>query len=55
MPLGALVELGVRLMTLNEETSVKERVDPALVRTVLASLGRLQIAGGRILATTAAW
>lgn len=55
VPIGALVELGIRLVSLNEETSIKERVDPALVRTVIASLGRLQIAGGRILATTATW
>jgi hypothetical protein len=55
VPIGALAELGVRLISLNEETSVKERVDPAVVRTVYASLGRLQVAGGRILATVAAW
>lgn len=54
VPIGAIVELGVRLMSLNEETALKERVDPSVARAVYASLGRLQIAGGRILATVAA-
>ncbi|SGY68975.1 BQ5605_C004g02935 [Microbotryum silenes-dioicae] len=54
IPLGALCELSVRLLSLHAETPVKERIDPTLVQSVNSYLPRLQLVGAQLVAQTAA-
>ncbi|SCV72503.1 BQ2448_4040 [Microbotryum intermedium] len=54
IPLGALCELSVRLLSLHAETPVRERIDPTLVQSVTSFLPRLQLAGAQLVAQTAA-
>ncbi|KAL8281544.1 hypothetical protein RQP46_006228 [Phenoliferia psychrophenolica] len=50
VPVGALVELGVRLVGMNSEMPVKERVDPTTLTLSISLLPRLQVVGCHILA-----
>ncbi|SCZ92461.1 BZ3500_MvSof-1268-A1-R1_Chr5-2g07879 [Microbotryum saponariae] len=54
IPLGALCELSVRLLSLHAETPVKERTDPTVVQSVISYLPRLQLVGAQLVAQTAA-
>ncbi|GAA5928583.1 hypothetical protein JCM3775_004572 [Rhodotorula graminis] len=54
LPLGALVELSTRLVSLSSLTPVRERTDPALLTSVLALVvPRTQLAGARLAAQLA--
>ncbi|GAA5906572.1 hypothetical protein JCM8208_000483 [Rhodotorula glutinis] len=54
LPLGALVELSIRLVALSSLTPVRERTDPALLTSVLALVvPRTQLAGARLAAQLA--
>lgn len=53
VPLGALVELGVRLTSFSTATPVKERTDPTLRTATYALLPRLQVQGCQLLAQIA--
>lgn len=53
VPLGALLELGVRLAAFSTATPVKERTDPTLRTATYALLPRLQIQGCQLLAQLA--
>ncbi|GAA5979325.1 hypothetical protein JCM10908_002881 [Rhodotorula pacifica] len=53
VPLGALVELGVRLASFSTATPVKERTDPYLRTATYALLPRIQIQGCQVLAQLA--
>ncbi|GAA5841663.1 hypothetical protein JCM9279_000722 [Rhodotorula babjevae] len=54
LPLGALVELSTRLISLSSLTPVRERTDPALLTSVLALVvPRTQLAGARLAAQLA--
>ncbi|GAA5924901.1 uncharacterized protein JCM15063_005765 [Sporobolomyces koalae] len=50
IPIGALVELGTRLVAMNREMPVKERTDPTIHTLVISLVPRLQIVGCQILA-----
>lgn len=50
VPLGALVELGVRLASFSTATPIKERTDPSVRTATYALLPRLQIQGCQLLA-----
>lgn len=50
VPVGALSELGVRLVGLNLDTPIKERIDPTLLTLSLSLLPRLQFCGAQLLA-----
>ena len=53
VPLGALVELGVRLASFSTATPIKERTDPSVRTATYALLPRLQIQGCQLLAQLA--
>lgn len=50
VPVGALSELGVRLVGLNLDTPIKERIDPTLLTLSISLLPRLQFCGAQLLA-----
>ncbi|GAA5984343.1 hypothetical protein JCM5350_001024 [Sporobolomyces pararoseus] len=50
IPVGALVELGVRMAGFSRESPVKERVDPMIHTLTLSILPKVQIVGCQILA-----
>ncbi|GAA5973703.1 hypothetical protein JCM11641_005089 [Rhodosporidiobolus odoratus] len=50
LPVGALVELSLRLCGLSTETPVKERVDPTTRTAVESILPRLQVIGCKLIA-----
>lgn len=53
VPVGALVELGVRLASFTTESPIKERTDPTVLTATLAFTPRLQIQGCQLLAQIA--
>ncbi|BGP05481.1 hypothetical protein JCM10049v2_001287 [Rhodotorula toruloides] len=53
VPVGALVELGVRLASFSTESPIKERTDPTILTATLALTPRLQIQGCQLLAQIA--
>ncbi|BGP22323.1 armadillo-type fold domain containing protein [Rhodotorula toruloides] len=53
VPVGALVELGVRLTSFSTESPIKERTDPTLLTATVALTPRLQIQGCQLLAQLA--
>lgn len=55
VPVGALVELGVRLVGMSSDMPVKERVDPATLTLSVSLLPRLQVAGCQLLAQLGLW
>ncbi|GAA5961023.1 hypothetical protein JCM21900_002277 [Sporobolomyces salmonicolor] len=52
VPVGALVELGVRMVGMNTEMPVKERVDPTVQTLTMSLLPRIQVIGCQLLAQT---
>lgn len=50
IPLGALVELGVRMVGFNRESPTKERVDPTVHTLVLSVVPKIEILGCQLLA-----
>ncbi|GAA5860686.1 hypothetical protein JCM1840_000340 [Sporobolomyces johnsonii] len=50
VPVGALVELGVRMVGMNTEMPVKERVDPTVQTLTMSLLPRIQVMGCQLLA-----
>ncbi|CEQ39091.1 SPOSA6832_00570 [Sporobolomyces salmonicolor] len=50
VPVGALVELGVRMVGMNTEMPVKERVDPTVQTLTMSLLPRIQVIGCQLLA-----
>ncbi|GAA6062703.1 hypothetical protein JCM10212_004761 [Sporobolomyces blumeae] len=50
VPIGALVELGTRLVSMNSESPMRERVDPTVRTLTLSLLPRVQIVGCQLLA-----
>jgi hypothetical protein len=50
IPVGALVELGVRMVGFNRESPIKERVDPTVHTLTLTILPQVQVVGCQLLA-----
>lgn len=53
VPVGAIAEIGVRLVSINAETPFKDRQDPAQMTLVRSLMPRLQLVGSQILAQLA--
>ncbi|BGP29529.1 hypothetical protein JCM10296v2_001268 [Rhodotorula toruloides] len=53
VPIGALVELGVRLASFSTESPIKERTDPTILTAILTLTPRLQVQGCQLLAQIA--